>query len=184
MPFLQQGFAIVIGRLRRVAQGIWCVPVHTGFACDHSHAACGGCIEKRVHAGWMDRAKAGQRCGAMCDCQITGPACDLGCVIGVAKAAFFGESIGVEPVNKLLAPARNHRSLWVMHMRIDKACGYQVGPVIGDLCVRMGRFQRACVINGCNLAVLDQHSAGADHMHAVFPRVDQRLASKLQGRSK
>ena len=59
MPCLQQGFALVIGALRRVAQALGRIAIHAGFARYDGHAARGRTDKQRLYAVWMNGAKTG-----------------------------------------------------------------------------------------------------------------------------
>ena len=184
MPFFQQGLAVIIGRLCGVPQIIGRIAVHTGLASHHRHVAPGCCGKERIDALRVDGAKTGQRRGAMRQRKIQRPACHLIGIDPITKARFFGECIGIEPVNQLLAPARNHTGLRIMHMRIHKSRADQTRAIIRDRGIRVRRAQgRAMTCRG-NPPAVDQDTAFAVEIRGIGPVAGQRIARKPKGLTK
>ena len=159
MPAVDEGFAVVIGRLRRIAQPVRRVAVHAGFARHDPLAPHRGRVKDRIDAVWCNCCITTDGCGAMGKGQVQIPPSNLGGVIGVGQAHFLGEGIAVQPVDQPLAPARDARRLWIMGMGVDKARADQRIPVIGDLCVWMGLAQCICRPDCNDMAILDQDAA-------------------------
>ena len=132
----------------------------------------------------MNGAKAGQRRGAMGECEVHGAACDHVRISLITKAGFLGESIGIEPVDQLLAPTRDHCSLRVVHMGVNKACGNEVLAVIGDGGVRVRGAQIGAAACRSDPASLDQNAACAIDSTGVLPVIMQRIGVELQGLAK
>ena len=159
VPAPDQRAAVVIGRLRRVAQRVGGVAVHRRLARRDAHAARLGGGEQRVDAGGVDRAKAAQAGRAMGQHEVEAGVGD-GLGMGrVAKARFLGEGVAVEPVDQPLAPGGDDRGLRVMHMRVDEPGRDQAAAVIVHARLGVGGAQGRAVAHRQDAPVFDQHAA-------------------------
>ena len=175
MPLLEQSFAVVIGRLRVVSQAFGRVAIHAGFTCENPHIARGGSSEEGIHAFGVDRAIAGNAGGAIGQEKIE---IDPGYFItigAIAKAHFFWESIGLEPIDQPFAPRGDDARLRVMGMGVDEARNNQALAVVGDGGVWMGAAQG---LGGSDLlddALRDQNGAAVFMVQRIGPVMDRGI---------
>ena len=121
MPCIDQIFAVIISRLRRVDQAVWRIAIHTGLATHHAHSARLGCLKIGGDRNRGGGAIAGHGRRAMTEGNVEIAPSNLGGVIGIYQTHFLGKCIAVQPVNQSLAPAGDDGGLRIVHMRIDKA---------------------------------------------------------------
>ena len=176
VPTLDQRFAVIIGRLHRVAQPFRGVAVHAGLARYDPLAAILCRLKQRVGAVGVDRAVRRDRGGAMGQRQVQIARGDVARIGGIRKAHLFGEGIGVEPVNQSLAPRGDDRGLRVMHMGIDKPRADQRIGVARHLGLRMVGTQAFAIAHGDNATVFDQDTAFGVDLHGILPGALHRVA--------
>ena len=172
LPVFQQSFTVIISRFCSVAQIVWRVAVHAGFACDHGHIAGGGGFEECVDAAGVDRAKAGQRCGAVRQGQIERLICRAAGVTWIVEPCFFWESVGVQPIDQLFAPAGDDACLGVVHVCVNKSGADQGVAVVCYFGLRMGRAQDRAIADGCDSVAVDQDATLAVMNRMARPIVD------------
>ena len=103
-------------------------------------------------------------------------------IIRVSKTHFLGKSIGIQPVDQLLAPAGDNRGLGIVHMRIHEPRADQRVAVIGHGGIRMCHSQTRAAPDGDDLAAFDDNAASPVVMRCTLP-VSKGLAVKPQGLS-
>jgi hypothetical protein len=133
----------------------------------------------------MDRAEARQRRRAMREGEVERPASYLVGIGAVGETGFLGKSIGIQPVNELLAPAGDDSRLGIMHMRIDKARGDERVAIIGHFRLGMSPPQIVRLADGGDAIAFNKDAAtrgGSRHLAPVgLKRITgegQRLAEK------
>ncbi len=142
VPALQKPLALVMGRLRRVAQPLGRgVAVHAGLAGKGAQAALFSLGEEGIDAFGMDGAVGTDRRGPVREREVEIPRGDFRRIGRVAEARLLGEGVALQPVDQPLAPTRDDRGLGVMDMGIDEAGGDERITVIGDARLRIGAAQ-------------------------------------------
>ena len=121
VPASDQRLRLVIAALRRIAQPVGRVAVHHHLAGDHPHAARLGGGEKRVDASRMDGGEGAGCRRPMREKQIEEHLRHARRMSAVGEAGFSRELVAVQPVEQLVAPARDDLDLGKMDMRIDEA---------------------------------------------------------------
>ena len=167
VPFLQQRLAVVIGRLRRVAQAVRGVPIHAGLAGKKAHPPQLGGGEDCVHAGGVDRGIAADRSGTAREDQVEISVSDFSGICGIAKAHFLGEGVSIQPVDQPLAPAGDDRSLRIVNMGVDESGRDQLLPMVVDPGLRMARAQVRSLTHGGNAALVDQDPAFGQDLRRI-----------------
>ena len=158
MPAPDQRAAVVIGRLRGVAQPLGRgVAIHAGLAGRQPHAAPLRLGKERVGAGGVNGAVRADGRRAVRRHQIEVERGDVRGIGRIGKAHFFGEGICVQPVDQPLAPAGDDRGLGIVGVGVDKAGQDDPVSVIDEFCPRMGRAQDVARAGGLD------HSAGDRH---------------------
>ena len=179
MPFRQQGLAVIIGALRRVAQRVGRVAIHTGLARQGPHAPRLRLCEKRVDARRMDRGVAAHGRGPMRYGKIEIAGGNLVSVGGIGETRLLGEGVVVEPIDQPLSPARDDGGLRIVDMGVNEPGHDQFVAVIRDPRLRHVRA-RICCAHPCDLPRLNHHSAMAVVGHGRQP-VYKRVAGEAEG---
>ncbi len=180
MPFQQKRAAVIIGRLRRVAQAVGGIAIHAGLACHDPLPARPCCFEKGIDAGGVDRGVAANGRGAVGQRQVKVAACDLCSIGGVVEAHLLGEGVAVQPVDQPLAPAGDDPGLRVVHMGIHETRHQQRIAMIHHLRLRMGGAQIGPVAHIHDMTTRDQHSTRAVENRRLRP-CSKGIGGKAQG---
>lgn len=172
MPLGHQRLAVVIGRLRGVAEGRGRVAVHHRLAAQHAHAARLRLAEIGAHGIGVAGAIGHRRRRAMGNQRVIEGGGDALAVGEIGEFLLGREGVVVEPVEELVGPGGNHLRLREMQVRVNEAGHQEMRPVVGH---RRGR--RGCCLDlgegahGGDEAVLDQETAiGVMHQRAVIIR--------------
>ena len=176
MPGIDQFFAVIISRLRRVDQTCGRIAIHTGFAPHHTHSARLGRLKIGGDRSRRGGAKAGHGGCAMTEGNVEIAAGNFGGVIRICQTYFLWKRIAVQPVNQSLAPAGDNGGLRIMHMRIDKARNDEIRTVIDDFGLRMGLAERRARANFSNFTSLQQNSSISPVPSYVWPGRLERVA--------
>ena len=144
VPALDQGGAIDAGLHHVVAQVVGRVAVHQHLAGDHAHAPLLGGGEQRVGAGRVHGGEHHRRRAAVRQQRVQK---HVGCDLGkhrIGMARLSREGVGVEPVEQLGAPGRDHIDLRAVHMGVDEAWQQQAATVVELQPVVAGRLGLHC----------------------------------------
>ena len=180
VPAVDQGLAVVIGRLRIVLQANGRVAVHAGLARNDPHAAFRRRLENRIDAVGVDGAKARDGGRAVVQRKVEVSRRDIRRIGRIGKPHLFGEGVGIEPVDQPLAPARDDGRLRVMHMRVHEAGTDERIAIGGHRGLRGAGAQIRRRSDRSDLAVGDKDGGVPVHAHGVFPRLPQRVAGEAQ----
>mmetsp|Transcript_23745 Transcript_23745/g.42565 ORF Transcript_23745/g.42565 Transcript_23745/m.42565 type:complete len:294 (-) Transcript_23745:56-937(-) len=174
MPFLDQRLAVIIGRLRRIAQICGRIAVHASLACNNPHRPLRRCIKKRIDRAWVNCGVGGDRRGAIGQYKIEVSPRYFSRIAWIAKPRLFGKRIGVQPVNEPFAPRRDHRGLRIVSMGINESGQDQFVAVPMLRRRRRLAAQRIGWPHRCDELPFDQHAVICHDAHRV--RVQKRVA--------
>jgi len=177
VPPLKQCLAVVIARLRRVAERCRRIAIHHHLAAQHQHVALGGFAKIRIDRLRMHAAIGRGRGRTMPDQLVEEARSDARGVPGITELLLLDEGVGVEPFEQVRRIRADHLHLRHMDVRIDEARQDQVRPVIDHRMMRR-RF-------GVELADHDDLAIAADDDRAVLDvTIARRIIEPLRLRDK
>ncbi len=131
VPFPDELPAVVIGRPRRVQNGLGRVAVHHRLAADHTHVPARGLLEEGLGGALVARAERDGGGGAVVEEPVAEPSRHRPRVLGVREFRLGREGVAVQPVEKLAPPARHDLDLREVDVGVDEARHEKHRPVIG-----------------------------------------------------
>ena len=103
MPRFQQLTRVTLAGPGGVAQILRAVAIHQHLACRHTHAACRGRLEERLHGGTVNAAEDHRRRRAVAYQLIEEELGNLLCVRRVREPALGRKRVVLQPVKQLPA---------------------------------------------------------------------------------